>query len=352
MDNPLEAYQLSCPVPKSRYDSIMMAHGGGGKLSQQLVEQVFYKAFANDELLTGHDGALLSLNGLKLAFSTDSYVVQPVFFPGGNIGDLAINGTVNDLACCGAIPKFLSVGFILEEGFPVIDLENIVHSMKLAAENAGVKIVTGDTKVVERGKADKIFINTSGIGVIPQDRDISPKNCSPGDVIILSGTIADHGIAILSSRNGLEFETTIKSDTCALNGMVEEIFRSSENIHVLRDPTRGGVASSLNEIAKSSGTGILIDESKIPVNEDVKAACELMGFDPLYVANEGKILVFVAAEDADKVLQAMKKYPLGNDSSIIGMVTGDFPSKVRMKTQLGSHRIVDMISGEQLPRIC
>jgi hydrogenase expression/formation protein HypE len=224
--------------------------------------------------------------------------------------------------------------------------------MKIASEKAGIKIVTGDTKVVERGKADKIFINTSGIGLIPADRNISPRNCQPGDAIIINGTIADHGIAIMSSRAGLEFETSIQSDCCALNGLVEEIFKVSKNIHVLRDPTRGGVASALNEIAQSSKIGILIDENKIPVKEEVKAACELLGFDPLYVANEGKILVFVQVNDAEKVLQAMKQHPAGKNSSIIGYVTVDYPSKVRMKTVLGSHRFVEMMSGEQLPRIC
>jgi len=352
MDNNLDTYNLSCPVPQSRYDSIIMAHGGGGKLSQQLIQKIFYNAFANKELLIGHDGAILSINGSRIAFSTDSYVVQPVFFPGGNIGELAIYGTVNDLACCGAIPQYISVGFILEEGFPISELEIIAESMKNAMNKAGVKIVTGDTKVVERGKADKIFINTSGIGLIPDDRNISPQNCQPGDAIIINGTIADHGIAIMSSRSGLEFETSIQSDCCALNGLVEEIFNASKNIHVLRDPTRGGVASALNEIAQSSKTGILIDEDKIPVKEEVKAACELLGFDPLYVANEGKILVFVKADDSENVLQAMKRHPDGINSSIIGFVTNDYPSKVRMKTVLGSHRYIEMISGEQLPRIC
>ncbi len=352
MSNIEETYNPVCPVPQSRYDSIMLAHGGGGKLSQQLVQQVFYKAFANDELLLGHDGAMLSINGSRVAFTTDSYVVQPIFFPGGNIGDLAINGTVNDLTCCGAIPQYISVGFILEEGFPLSELDVIVQSMGKAADSAGVKIVTGDTKVVEKGKADKIFINTSGIGLIPENRNISPQNCKAGDVIIINGTIADHGIAIMSSRAGLEFETTIQSDCCALNGLVEEIFKVSENIHVLRDPTRGGVASTLNEIAQSSEKGILIDEEKIPVREEVKAACELLGFDPLYVANEGKILVFIDVNDAEKVLQTMKQYKNGENSAIIGVVTSDYSSKVRMKTVVGSHRFVEMMSGEQLPRIC
>ena len=352
MEKELNILNQACPVPQSRYDSIMMAHGGGGKLSQQLIQQVFYKAFANEELLISHDGALLSINGSRLAFSTDSYVIQPIFFPGGNIGDLAINGTVNDLACCGAIPQYLSVGFILEEGFPISELERIAQSMKKAANDAGIKIVTGDTKVVERGKGDQVFINTSGIGLIPSDRNISPLNCQVGDVIIINGTIADHGIAIMSSRAGLEFETTIQSDSCALNGLVEEIFKASKNIHVLRDPTRGGVASALNEIAQSSKTGIVIEEEKIPVQEDVKAACELLGFDPLYVANEGKILVFVVADDAEKVIDAMKQHPAGKNAAIIGKVTSDYQNKVRMKTILGSQRFVEMMSGEQLPRIC
>ncbi|MFN8257182.1 MAG: hydrogenase expression/formation protein HypE [Bacteroidales bacterium] len=352
MQTELEINNMACPVPNSRYDSVMMAHGGGGKLSQQLIQQVFYKSFSNKELLVGHDGALLELNGVRLAFSTDSYVVQPIFFPGGNIGELAIYGTVNDLACCGAIPEYISAGFIIEEGFPVEELEIIAQSMKKAAEIAGVQIVTGDTKVVEKGKADRIFINTSGIGAIPAGRSIAPQNAKPGDIILINGTIADHGIAIMSSRAGLEFETTIHSDCCALNGLAEAIFKVSDKVYVMRDPTRGGVASALNEIAQSAGYGILIEENKIPVRDEVAAACELLGFDPLYVANEGKLLVFIDEQDAEKVLEAMKNHPAGRDSAIIGSVTSDYAGKVRMKTLLGSHRYIEMISGEQLPRIC
>jgi len=345
-------YQLSCPVPYTDYDQVMLAHGGGGKISQQIIQKLFFTHFGNEYLNLAHDGAILPLNGSRVAFSTDSYVVQPIFFAGGNIGELAINGTVNDLACCGAKPLFISVGFILEEGLLIKDLEQIVQSMSIAAQNAGVKIVTGDTKVVEKGSCDKIFINTSGIGIIKEGIDISPINCRPGDVIIINGKIAEHGMAILSARKGLQFETGIKSDTAALNHMVEAILDNSREVHVLRDPTRGGLASSLNEIAQSSGVGLTIEEELIPVSEEVRGACELFGFDPLYVANEGKILVFAAKKEAEKILETMKMFDCGKEAALIGYVSEQHPGRVRLKTSIGSHRIVDMISGEQLPRIC
>lgn len=346
------SFGLSCPVPISDYKNILLAHGGGGMLSHKLIQKFFIEQFDNPFLNVQHDGAVLDINGKKLAFTTDSYVVQPIFFPGGNIGTLAINGTINDLSMCGAKPLYISVGFIIEEGLPMEDLWKIVLSMKDIAIDAGVQIVTGDTKVVERGKGDKIFINTSGIGIIDEDVNISPQRCQVGDYILINGKIAEHGIAIMSAREGFEFETEVLSDTAPLNGLVNEILKASKNIHVMRDPTRGGLASSLNEIAMSANIGIFIEENKIPITEEVKGACEILGFDPLYIANEGKVLVFVPPKDADKVLTAMLSHPLGNDSAIIGKVIKENHGKVLMKTTIGSTRIVDMISGEQLPRIC
>ncbi|MHB9014081.1 MAG: hydrogenase expression/formation protein HypE [Ignavibacteriaceae bacterium] len=345
-------FNLACPIPKNDYDKILLAHGGGGILSNQLIQKIFFSQFDNELLNVQHDSAMFNINGVRLAFTTDSYVVQPIFFPGGNIGDLAVNGTVNDLAVSGAKPLYISAGFIIEEGFEIEELWRIVLSMKQAAEKAGVKIVTGDTKVVNKGKGDKIFINTSGIGTIETGIDISPINVQPGDVIILNGKIAEHGIAILSAREGLEFETTIKSDTAALNDLIDRILKTSKKINVMRDPTRGGLASALNEIANKGNVGIAIEEDKILISEEVKGACEILGLDPLYIANEGKVLVFVPKEDAEKVLDAMKSHPLGKESSIIGSVTAENKSLVTMKTMIGSSRIVDMISGEQLPRIC
>ncbi len=345
-------FDPSCPSPINKYDKIMLAHGGGGLLSNKLIQEVFFSEFDNEYLNKMHDGAVFQTKKGKMAFSTDSFVVQPVFFPGGNIGELAVYGTVNDLACCGAVPKYLSLGFILEEGFSINDLQKVVKSIKLAADKAGVQIVTGDTKVVEKGKGDKIFINTSGVGFVKDGINISPENCKSGDKIIISGTIADHGICIMSLRAGLEFETEIVSDTAPLNHLVREILNVSDKINVLRDPTRGGLASTLNEIAASSGNGIMLYENEIPVKEDVKGVCEILGLDPLYVANEGKLLVFVAEEDAEKVLETMQKNEFGKDAAIIGEVTDSDDKIVRIKTSVGTTRIVDMISGEQLPRIC
>jgi hydrogenase expression/formation protein HypE len=342
---------LSCPVPITNYEQVTMAHGGGGSLSNQLIERMFLKEFSNPMLDEGHDGALLELQG-RLAFTTDSFVVNPIFFPGGTIGDLAINGTVNDLVCCGAIPKYISVGMILEEGLPMADLWAVVQSMGAAARKARVQIVTGDTKVVDKGKGDKIFINTSGIGVIPDGVDISPRRCRPGDRIIISGTIADHGVAIMSSREGLEFETSIISDSTPLNDLFEKVLGVTRDIHVMRDPTRGGISSALNEIAKTSQRGIEIFETEIPVSEEVQGACEILGLDPLYIANEGKILFFVPEDISDRVLAIIRDHPSGKDAAIIGRVTEEHAGLVRMKTRIGSTRIVDMISGEQLPRIC
>jgi hydrogenase expression/formation protein HypE len=345
-------FQLSCPIPISEYPVITMAHGSGGTLSHQLIEKMFRPAFENDLLDAGHDGAVFPVEAGRLAFTTDSFVVQPIFFPGGNIGDLAVNGTVNDLACCGAIPEYLSVGMILEEGLPMEDLWKIVLSMKQAADKAGVSIVTGDTKVVDRGSGDKIFINTSGVGRVREGVNIDPRNCQPGDVVILSGTIGDHGVSILSARSGLEFETAIQSDSAALNGLVESILDASANISVLRDPTRGGVATTLNEISRSAGVGMVLEESLIPVAPPVRGACEVLGLDPLYIANEGKLLVILPEKEADKVLRKMRNHPLGSEACVIGKLVAEHPSVVRMTTSIGSSRIIDMLTGEQLPRIC
>lgn len=343
---------LSCPIPISDYEKILLAHGSGGTLSHQLIQDMFVSQFDNPALNIMHDGAILNINGTKLAYTTDSYVVNPIFFPGGDIGSLAINGTINDLAMCGAKPLYISAGFIIEEGFSIRELWQVVLSMKTAAETAGVSIVTGDTKVVERGKGDKIFINTSGIGIIDECVNISPLNCKPGDIIIINGRIAEHGIAIMSKREGFEFGTEIISDCASLNGIVESILNVTKNIHTMRDPTRGGVASVLNEIAASANVGIVIEDNNIPISEQVKGACEILGFDPLYVANEGKMLVFVAPEDSENILKTMRNHPLGRDSAIIGKVTAGNPGMVLMKTSIGSMRIVDMLTGEQLPRIC
>ncbi len=343
---------LSCPIPISDYPQVLLAHGGGGKLTHQLIQKMFASQFSNDLLNPLHDGAVVSLNGSKLAFSTDSYVINPIFFPGGSIGDLAVNGTVNDLAMCGARPLYLSAAFIIEEGMDMNELWRVVVSMQDAAKAAGVQLVTGDTKVVDRGKGDKIFINTAGIGVIDAGIDIQPRRAQPGDAIILSGPIAVHGIAIMSVREGLEFETEIKSDTAALNGMVAEMLRAGDGIHVLRDPTRGGVASVLNEIAESANVGIAITEDSIPIPDEVRGACEILGLDPLYVANEGKLIAFVAPEASEKVLTAMRSHPLGKESVVIGSVVADHPHMVVMRSTIGGSRVVDMLSGEQLPRIC
>ena len=343
---------LNCPIPKSEYDKVILAHGGGGKLSHQLLEKIFFSQFDNELLNQQNDSAVFDLKDQRLAFTTDSYVVQPIFFPGGNIGELAVYGTVNDLSVSGAKPLYLSTGFIIEEGLPMDDLWKIVVSMKEAAEKSGVQIITGDTKVVEKGKGDKVFINTSGVGVVYDGVNISPKRCKPGDVIILSGKIADHGIAIMSAREGLQFETTIVSDTAPLNELVEKMLNASKNIHTMRDATRGGIASTLNEIAASANVGVYINENAIPINDQVIGACEILGLDPLYIANEGKLVAFVDPNDAEKVLDVMKSHPLGVDSKIIGEVVEDHPGRVVMKTSIGSRRIVDMISGEQLPRIC
>jgi len=332
-------------------DKVLLAHGSGGKLSHDLIENNFVPAFDNPVLNRLDDSAVFEMSG-QLAFTTDSYTVNPIFFPGGDIGKLAVNGTVNDLAMIGATPLYLSLSFIIEEGFPIAELEKIVNSVNQAANAAGVKIVTGDTKVVNQGSADKLFINTSGVGIVPPGVDISGANAIPGDKVIVSGNLGDHGIAVLSQREGLKFQVPIESDCAPLNRLVAEMLETSANIHCLRDPTRGGLATTLNEFAKQSQVGIRIEEENLPINKAVLAACELLGFDPLYVANEGKLVAVVAPSDADKVLARMRQNQYGTEAAIIGEVVNEHPGKVVMKTSLGSSRIVDMPAGELLPRIC
>jgi len=342
--------------PKGTSDStderILLAHGSGGEQSHNLISALFIKAFQNPILNRLDDMAVLETGGQRWAFTTDSYVVTPVFFPGGDIGKLAVCGTVNDLAMGGARPLFLSAGFILEEGFPLRDLEKIIDSMQKTAARAGVQIVTGDTKVVNRGGADGIFINTAGIGPIPPGVNISGRNARPGDKVIVSGSIGDHGIAILSSREGLSFSTTLVSDCAPLNDLVARMLEHSGNIHCLRDPTRGGLSSTLNELARQSHVGIWIQEDRIPVKEEVRGACELLGLDPLILANEGKLIAIVAPEGADKILERMKAHPLGRGAVQIGEVREEPAAKVILKTTIGSTRILDMMVGEPLPRIC
>lgn len=332
-------------------DKVLLGHGSGGRLSHDLIRKAFVSHLRNEFLARMDDSAVVRLEG-RVAFTTDSYVVTPIFFPGGDIGKLSVCGTVNDLAMCGAKPLYLSLSFILEEGFPMTDLERIVDSVKAAATEAGVQIVTGDTKVVDHGSADGIFINTSGIGGIPDGADISGANARPGDVVILSGPIGDHGVAVMSKKEGLEFSVPIESDCAPLNRLVEDMLAASKAIHALRDPTRGGLATTLNEIAGQSGVSIRIEEGKIPVRDAVRGVCEMLGLDPLYVANEGKLVAIIASEAADAVLAAMKRNRYGADASVIGEVLPKGPVPVVMRTALGTHRIVDMLSGELLPRIC
>jgi hydrogenase expression/formation protein HypE len=346
-------FDLSCPVPLSEYPHVLLAHGGGGRLTQRLIEQLFVPYFDNPALSELHDGAVLDVAGRKLAFTTDSFVVKPLFFPGGDIGSLAVHGTVNDLAMCGARPLALSAGLILEEGLQMEDLRRIVASMRGAAASVGVPIVTGDTKVVDRGKGDGVFVNVTGVGLVREGIEISPRRARPGDAVLVSGEIAVHGIAIMSVREGLSFDTALVSDSAPLDGLVESVLAAAgEKVHVLRDPTRGGVASTLNEIAAQAKVGIRLEETKIPVSEDVRGACEILGLDPLYVANEGKCLVIVAPEAADAVLSALKGHPLGKAAARIGEVVADHAGKVVMKSRIGGLRIVDLLTGEQLPRIC
>jgi hydrogenase expression/formation protein HypE len=332
-------------------DRILLAHGSGGRLAHELIEKVLLKPLSNPLLDRLDDSAVVPFSG-RLAFTTDSYVVNPIFFPGGDIGKLAVCGTVNDLSMVGATPLYLSLAFIIEEGLLVDELERVLVSVQAAAREAQVQIVTGDTKVVNKGSADKLFVNTAGVGVVPEGVDISGSNAKPGDKVILSGTIGDHGIAVLSQREGLGFSTKLESDCAPLNGLVAEMMAASRRIHSLRDPTRGGLATTLNELAAQSKVGIRIEEEAIPVREEVRGACEMLGIDPLYVANEGKLVALVHPADADAVLDKMRRHRYGKNAAIIGEVRPDHPGRVVMKTALGASRIVDMLVGDPLPRIC
>jgi hydrogenase expression/formation protein HypE len=351
MNNKL-SLQLSCPLPKLDFDVITMGHGSGGLLTHRLLESGVFDLLKNEHLDQQHDGAFLDLHG-KLAFTTDSYVISPIFFPGGNIGELAINGSVNDLAMCGAIPKYLSLAFIIEEGLKMEDFWEILLAIKLASERAGVKIVTGDTKVVERGKGDQIFINTSGIGLVHPKANIHFSRVKPGDKIILSGNMATHGIAIMSKRRGLEFETTIESDTANLNHVVKKLIDEvGADLHFMRDPTRGGVATVMNELAGQSRLGIDLVQKNIPVDDQVDGACEMLGLDPLYVANEGIFIAVVDSAAAQMALSVLRNDDNGKNATMIGEITTEHPGQVVMASRVGGKRVVNYLTGEQLPRIC
>lgn len=341
-----------CPLPFTATDTILLGHGSGGKLSADLLRSIFLPALTNPVLERLDDQAVLDIADVRLAFTTDSFVVKPLFFPGGDIGSLAVHGTVNDLAMSGAQPLFLSTAFIVEEGFPMETLRRIVGSMQAAAQAAGVQVVTGDTKVVEKGGADGLFINTSGIGLLPRNLRLSANQARPGDTVIVSGSIGDHGIAVMAQREGLEFETSILSDSAPLYELVALMLATSTEIRCMRDPTRGGVSSTCNEIAAQSGIGIELFEPNLPIKEEVRGACELLGLDPLYVANEGKLIAIVDADVAGELVEMMRTHPLGRDAAIIGTVTAENPGMVTMRTNIGTTRIVDMLSGDQLPRIC
>ena len=342
-----------CPTPVQQRDRVVMGHGSGGKLSHDLIAKKFVPAFNSAALRAGDDAGVVQANTCtRLAISTDSHVVWPLFFPGGDIGKLAVCGTVNDVAMMGAVVKYLTAGFILEEGFDFETLERVIASMQAAAAEADVEIVAGDTKVVQRGKADGVYINTTGVGLIPTGIEIGGALAQPGDVVILSGPIGDHGIAVLSARGELDFEAEVQSDIAPLNHLIAAMLDACETIHVLRDPTRGGVATTLNEIAKQSNVGITLWEKHIPVRPAVRAACEMLGFDPLYVANEGKLIAIVGREEADRVLDVMRQQRYGADTVIVGEVQAESPGRVLLKTAIGSHRLVDVLLGEMLPRIC
>lgn len=346
-------FSPSCPLPLHAHERVLMAHGGGGRLMGELIERVFARAFANPYLAERHDGAVLPLGaGPRVAFTTDSYVVKPLFFPGGDIGTLAVNGTVNDLAMCGARPLFLSAGFILEEGFPMADLERIAASMAAAARAAGVEIVTGDTKVVERGKGDGVFVNTAGVGLLESPGALAPSAVRPGDAVLLSGDIGRHGVAILAARESLGFETTIVSDCAPLSAPVLALLEGGVELHCLRDLTRGGLGAALCEIAEASGLRLALDESAIPVHPEVAGACELLGLDPLFVANEGRCVAFVAADQAERALELLRRHDVCAGAVAIGRVTDARDGLVTLKTAFGTTRLVDLPSGEQLPRIC
>jgi len=341
-----------CPLPATHVEEIRLGHGSGGKLTAQLIERMFLPAFRNPALEALDDQAIVAVNGSRLAFTTDSYVITPIFFPGGDIGELAVNGTINDLAVGGARPLCLSLALILEEGLPLADLERVIHSAQRAAERAGVQIVTGDTKVVGRGSGDKIFINTSGIGIVPPGIDLSSRHVRPGDAIVLSGTIGDHGVAILSTREGIAFEGELHSDTAALHELAACALAGCPGTHAMRDPTRGGLAATLVEVATRQRVGIEVDERAIPVRDTVRGACELLGLDPLLVANEGKLVAFVPADHAERTVASMRAHPLGRLASCIGRVTADHPGIVVLRTPIGGDRVLDLPFAEALPRIC
>ena len=347
-----DEFNPSCPVPVSDYAEIVLAHGDGGALTHRLLEQIMLPAFSNAILEQRHDGAVVEINGARLAFTTDSYVVRPYFFPGGDIGTLAVNGTVNDLAMCGARPLYLSAALILEEGFPMADLQRVVTSMQAAATNAGVQFVTGDTKVVDKGCGDGIFINTTGIGVVEARQPISPASVRPDDVVILSGDIGRHGMAVMSVREGLEFEHPIESDTAPLHTAALSLIEAGIDVHCLRDPTRGGLATSLVEIAEAAGVEVNIDEAAVRVSDAVRGACEILGFDPLYVANEGRFIAFVPAAQQERTLQSLRAVSFCRDACVIGTVSAAASGMVTAKTAIGGQRVLDMLSGAQLPRIC
>ncbi len=348
----------SCPLPKYEYDRILLGHGSGGGLTADLIQRLFLPGFSNATLNALEDQATLTLErdatgtSPRIAFTTDSFVVRPLFFPGGDIGKLAVHGTVNDLAVGGAKPLFLSAAFILEEGLPLEDLQRIVASMRQACDEAGVALVTGDTKVVDRGKGDQVFITTSGIGIVPQGRSLSIRTARPGDVIIVSGTLGDHGIAIMSLREGIEFETVLESDTAPLTDLVRVMLDACPSIRCMRDPTRGGLSSALNELAAASNVGVELNESAIPLKAEVRGACEMLGLDPLYVANEGKLIAVVPPDHAPRVLDAMRAHPLGCNAAVVGHVVEDHKGMVILKSLVGGARVVTMLAGEQLPRIC
>ena len=345
-------FQLQCPLPKLSHDTVQLAHGGGGRLMHELIQEVFVRAFDNPALAEGHDGAVCSLEAGRLAFTTDSYVVQPLFFPGGDIGSLAVYGTVNDLAMCGARPRFLSAGFILEEGLPLEALQRVVASMATAAAAARVQLVTGDTKVVDRGKGDGIFINTAGIGVISPGVSISPRRVQPGDRVLVSGDLGAHGIAVLSAREGFGFAGNIESDSAPLSAVVEDLLGSAVDVSCLRDLTRGGLASALNEIASAANVGMTIEERAVPVGDAVRGACEVLGLDPLYVANEGRFVAFVRPEQAGAALAVLRRHAVSGGAKEIGEVTAGEAGQVILRTTFQTNRLLDMLSGEQLPRIC
>ncbi|MFO1317925.1 MAG: hydrogenase expression/formation protein HypE [Burkholderiales bacterium] len=335
-----------------RHGRVDMTHGGGGRAMAQLIDELFVRAFDNEWLRQANDQAAFAAPGGRMVMATDSHVVSPLFFPGGDIGCLSVHGTINDVAMAGAVPLHLAAGFILEEGFPLADLKRIVESMAAAAKEAGVPVVTGDTKVVEQGKGDGVFITTTGVGIVPAGVEISGDRARPGDRILVSGTLGDHGVAIMSLRENLEFETTIRSDTAALHGLVAAMVAAVPGIRCLRDPTRGGLATTLNELARQSRCGMVIAEERIPVAAGVRAACEFLGLDPLYVANEGKLVAICAPEDADALLAAMRAHPLGRDAAVVGEAIADPHHFVQMDTSFGGRRVVDWLTGEQLPRIC